>query len=162
MLCSFQYIKVQTFDSQKGSYKHCLALLVTMTEMAYVNYLELTFSIRSYFKGFYDNSKQQQQQKQYLAVAKFAKRQNTEYPLICCTSAVRLLLGRLLCVAAQVPMTRDLFFSYLLVLSLNTYFSFTIRNKQSARFILFLKSLDKAFGDCLSQALLPSPGASYI
>lgn len=105
--------------------------------MAYVNYLELTFSIRSYFKGFYDNSKQQQLQ-QYLAVAKFAKRQNTEYPLICCTSAVWLLLGQLLCVAAQVPMTRDLFFSYLLVLSLNTYFSLTIRNKQSARFILFL------------------------
>lgn len=123
--------------------------------MAYINYLELTFSILSFFKGFYDNSKRRRQQ--YLAAAKFAKRQNTEYPLICCTSAVRLQQ----CVAAQVPVTRDVFFSYLLVLSLNTYFSLTIRGKQSAGFMLFLKSLDEAFGNCLSQALLPSSEASY-
>lgn len=155
MLCSFQYIKVRTFDNQKGSHEHCLALLVTLTEMAYINYLELTFSILSFFKGFYDNSKRRRQQ--YLAAAKFAKRQNTEYPLICCTSAVRLQQ----CVAAQVPVTRDVFFSYLLVLSLNTYFSLTIRGKQSAGFMLFLKSLDEAFGNCLSQALLPSSEASY-
>lgn len=58
------------------------------------------------------------------------------------SSAVRwLLLGQLLCMVAQLPMTRDLFFSYLLVLSLNTYFSLTNRSKQSARFLLFLKSL---------------------
>lgn len=84
----------------------------------YVNYIDLSYILHYSILQF------KKKNPQFLAEEKRAQKQ--ECTLLCGSAAIWLPTGLLLCVAAQVPMIRDLSLNFLLVLSLHTYFSFAM------------------------------------